>query len=118
MFSRSFRLDPRNPTVAVPAVMGLMALGATIAWFARPMIDRARAARAEPAVDDTMLVERVRAALSRVVYGSDLIDVRAHSGRVVLRGPANPEQIAEMVACARRVDGVLEVEDRLSLSGA
>jgi len=95
-----------------------MALGAAVAWFARPAVERARAARLpEPVVDDAMLVERVRAALSRVIYGSELIDVRAHGGRVVLRGPASPEQIAEMVACARRVDGVREVEDRLSVSG-
>ena len=118
MFSRPFRLDPRNPTVAVPAALGFMALGAAVAWFARPAVDRAIAARApEPPVDDAMLVDRVRAALSRVVYGSDLIDVRAHSGRVILRGPATPHQITEMVSCARRVDGVHEVENRLSVSG-
>ena len=119
MFSQRFRIDPRDPAVVLPTALGFMALGAAIAWFARPAVDRARVARRpEPPVDDAMLVERVRAALSRAVYGSDLIDVRAHSGRVVLRGPASPEQIAEMVACARRVDGVLEVEDRLSVSGA
>ena len=118
MFSRTYRLDPRNPAVAVPAALGFLALGAALAWFARPVVDRAVAARApEPPVDDDMLVERVRSALSRVVYGSDLIDVRAHSGRVVLRGPASPAQIAEMVACAQRVDGVSGVEKRLSVSG-
>ena len=118
MFFRTYRLDPRNPSVAVPAALGFVALGAALAWFARPAVDRAIAARApRPPVDDDILVERVRSALSRVVYGSDLIDVRAHSGRVVLRGPASPAQIAEMVACARRVDGVREVEDRLSVSG-
>jgi hypothetical protein len=118
MFSRHFRLDPRNPAVALPAALGFMALGAAVAWFVRPTVERFRAERvAEPPVADTMLVERVRAALSRVVYGSELIDVRAHSGRVVLRGPASPQQIAEMVACAQRVDGVREVEDRLSVSG-
>lgn len=118
MYSRPFRLDPRNASVAVPAALGFMALGAALAWFVRPVVERVRASYAPaPAVDDAMLVERVRVALSRVVYGSELIDVRAHSGRVVLRGPASPAQIAEMVACARRVDGVLEVEDRLSVSG-
>ena len=118
MFSRTFRLDPRNPSVAVPAALGFMAVGAAVAWFARPAVDRAIAARApHPPVDDDMLVERVRSALSRVVYGSELIDVRAHAGRVVLRGPASPAQIAEMVACAQRVDGVRGVEDRLSVSG-
>ena len=118
MFSRTYRLDPRNPSVAVPAALGFVALGAALAWFARPAVERARAARGpQPPVDDAMLVDRVRAALSRVIYGSDLIDVRAHAGRVVLRGPASPAQITEMVACAQRVDGVSGVENRLSVSG-
>ncbi|HEX4332194.1 MAG TPA: BON domain-containing protein [Usitatibacter sp.] len=118
MFSRPFRIDPRNSAVIVPAALGFMALGAAVAWFARPAVERLRAAHApEPPVEDAMLVERVRAALSRVVYGSELIDVRAHSGHVVLRGPASPQQIAEMVACTQRVNGVRKVEDRLSVSG-
>jgi len=98
--------------------MGFMALGAAIALLARPAMERVRAARApdEP-IDDNLLVERVRVALGRTVHGADTIDVRVRDGHVVLKGPARPEQIDELVACARRVEGVRGVDNRLSVYG-
>jgi osmotically-inducible protein OsmY len=65
-------------------------------------------------VDDVVLVERVRAALGRTIANPHGIEVKAFDGRVVLRGPVTPEELAEIVACTQRVRGVREVDNRLS----
>jgi hypothetical protein len=65
-------------------------------------------------VDDAVLVERVRSALGRTIANPHGIDVKAFDGRVVLRGPVTPEELAEIVACTARVRGVREVDNRLS----
>ena len=46
------------------------------------------------------------------------IDVKAFDGRVVLKGPVTAEEMAEIVACAQRVRGVREVDNRLSLNSS
>ena len=75
------------------------------------------AARKEP-VDDTVLAERVRAAMGHVITDPHAIEVRVSEGRVTLKGPALPHEIGELVACTERVRGVREVDNRLSVSGA
>ena len=65
-------------------------------------------------VDDVVLVERVRTALGRTIANPHGIEVKAFDGRVVLRGPVTPEELAEIVACTQRVRGVREVDNRLS----
>jgi len=65
-------------------------------------------------VEDVVLVERVRTALGRTIANPHGIDVKAFDGRVVLRGPVTPEELAEIVACTQRVRGVREVDNRLS----
>jgi osmotically-inducible protein OsmY len=67
-------------------------------------------------VDDVVLVERVRAAMGHVIPDPHAIEVRVHEGRVTLKGPAQPDEIGELVACAERVRGVREVDNRLSVS--
>jgi osmotically-inducible protein OsmY len=74
---------------------------------------RARIAPEEP-VDDAVLTERVRAALGRVVHDPHAIDVKVRDGCVVLKGPVLPEEVGEIVACAERVRGVQQVDNRLS----
>jgi osmotically-inducible protein OsmY len=77
---------------------------------------QARLASSDEAVDDSVLIERVRAAMGHVIPDPLAIEVRAHDGCVTLKGPAQPDQIAELVACAERVRGVREVDNRLSVS--
>jgi osmotically-inducible protein OsmY len=74
---------------------------------------RSRVTPPEP-VDDSILTERVRAALGHVVPDAHAIDVKVRDGCVVLKGPVMPEEIGEIVACAERVRGVQQVENRLS----
>ena len=68
----------------------------------------------EPSVDDATLTERVRVALAQVIADSHALEVRVHDGAVTLKGPVRGEQIDEIVACVERVDGVSEVNNRLS----
>lgn len=94
------------------------ALGAALAYFVERGLPALRARqRGEEPVDDRRLLGRVRLALAQTIADPDGIDVRVHDGTVVLKGPATGEQIAEMVACATRVRGVRNVENRLSVTG-
>jgi len=70
----------------------------------------------EPPVEDTILLERVRAAMGHVVRDPHGLDIRVRCGTVILKGPASAAQIGELVECARRVRGVREVDNRLSPS--
>lgn len=67
-------------------------------------------------VDDVVLTERVRAAMGHVISDPHAIEIRVHDGCVTLKGPALQSQIGEIVACAQRVRGVREVDNRLSVS--
>lgn len=78
---------------------------------------RTQVAAAEP-VDDAVLTERVRAALGHVVPDVNSIDVKVRDGCVVLKGPVTPDEMGEIVACAERVRGVQQVENRLSPNSA
>jgi hypothetical protein len=73
------------------------------------------AARGEESVDDAVLEERVRAAMGHIMSDPHSIEIRAHDGCVTLEGPAQANA-GELVACAERVRGVRQVENRLSLS--
>ena len=103
---------------SVFAVLGAVGLGAALMYFLDPDNGRRRRARLREQVvhEDAALIERVRAAMGHVISDPLAIEVRARDGRVMLKGPARPEQIAELVACAERVHGVRAVDNRLSVS--
>jgi hypothetical protein len=111
---------PRRPQAAgrmLDILLGF-ALGAALAYL---LIERGlpalRARGAEEPVDDHHLLGRVRLALAQTIADPEAVDVRVHEGTVILKGPATEEQIVEMVACASRVRGVRQVENRLSPAG-
>jgi osmotically-inducible protein OsmY len=70
----------------------------------------------EEPVEDAILLERVRAAMGHMVHDPRGVDIRVRCGTVILKGPASATQIEELMACAGRVRGVREVENRLSPS--
>ena len=72
----------------------------------------------EEIVDDSVLTERVRAAMGHVITDPHAIEVRVHDGCVTLKGPALQDEIGELVACTERVRGVRQVDNRLSVSNA
>lgn len=89
-----------------------MGLGAGIMY----LLVRSRLEPGEQRVDDIALVERVRAAMGKLVSDPRAIEVRARDGCVTLKGPALQNEIAELVACAGRVRGVRAVDNRMSVS--
>jgi osmotically-inducible protein OsmY len=110
---------PRRPQAAgrmLDILLGF-ALGAACAYFLERGLAARRARGAEEPVDDQHLLGRVRLALAQTIADPQAVDVRVHDGTVVLKGPATGEQIVEMVACASRVRGVRQVENRLSPTG-
>jgi hypothetical protein len=69
-------------------------------------------------IDDRVLVERVRAALGRVVSNPRAIDVDAENGEVILRGSILQSEVSRLLNRVRRIRGVnaiiseLEAHDR------
>jgi hypothetical protein len=68
--------------------------------------------RGEP-IPDSVLVERVRAKLGRLVSNPSAIEVEARGGRVTMFGPVFTEEADELLGGVGRVRGVDSVEDRL-----
>lgn len=106
-------------TLAVPGraldwLAGFVLGAALVYLLDRNLLRAARRESLAESVDDALLRERVRHALSQTIADPRGIDLRVHDGTVILRGPATEEQIEEMVACASRVRGVVQVENRLS----
>lgn len=66
-------------------------------------------------VSDSVLSERVRAALGRVVSHPRAIDVAVSNGRVVLTGAVLTEEFPRLMRVVRATHGVLAVEDKLSV---
>jgi uncharacterized membrane protein len=69
--------------------------------------------RQERAVDDEILVPRVRSKLGRVCSHAHAIEVGASNGIVTLKGPILADEAPTLVAAIRRVRGVREVVDAL-----
>lgn len=67
-----------------------------------------------PVSDDT-LAARVRAAIGRASAHPSSIDVSAHDGRVILRGPILAEEVPLVMDCAYGVRGVVDVENQLEI---
>ncbi|MNK82881.1 Polyketide cyclase / dehydrase and lipid transport [compost metagenome] len=65
------------------------------------------------AVDDPVLVGRVRAKLGRHCSHPHAVQAGAQRGRVVLAGPILAEEAGSLLDAIRRVPGVVAIEDRL-----
>lgn len=96
------------------------AVGAT----ARDLSNRARGLAAEVGamfaseeeeVSDEVLVARVRSEMGWVVSHPHAIDLTAEQGRVTLSGPILAREVDELLSCASRVRGVIDVENRLEV---
>src|SRR5690606_9095924 len=75
-------------------------------------IARARA-RGDEDVSDETLVARVRARLGTAVSHPHAVDVEAHEGTVVLRGPILEHEAHRALRAVRRLRGVRAIDDRL-----
>lgn len=81
----------------------------------RGLVAEARARLREEVVDDTVLVERVRAELGRFVSHPGSIDVTAQRGHVRLSGPILAEEVEPLLRRIKKVRGVKSVESNLEI---
>lgn len=98
------------------ARVGTDAVSATrrdVAHRAAGAAARLRGARDAAPVDDTVLVERVRARLGRVVSHPRALHVESAAGVVTLRGPILTAEVGRLLREVKRVRGVVEVIDAL-----
>jgi uncharacterized membrane protein len=82
---------------------------------ARGVVAETRSRMRGSEVSDDVLVDRVRSAIGRVVSHPSSIIVTANSGRVIVSGPVLAREVANLLARARAVHGVHEVENRLEV---
>lgn len=74
---------------------------------------RLRSEHRQDAVDDRVLVERVRAQLGRHVSHPRAIDLEVRDGIVTLKGPILRSEVSRLCEAVCRVNGVREVVDNL-----
>ena len=120
-----FVLDPdrgsrRRALVRDKIVRGSRLTGEALDATVRDMQNRARGIAAtargrlrHEEVDDTRLVERVRARLGRVCSHPHAIDVEVRDGEVTLRGPALADEVHSLLTTAASVRGVHAVVNDL-----
>lgn len=63
--------------------------------------------------DDSVLVERVRSKMGRIVSHPKAVEVSAQNGRVVLSGPILATEVPELLTRVNKVKGVNEVMNHL-----
>lgn len=98
--------------IAHSAKVGAGRFGATrrdLAQRATGVAARMRGSLRREAVDDAVLVERVRAQLGRLVSHPRAIEVSAEEGRVTLSGPVLRAEVNRLIDGVERVRGVCEV---------
>lgn len=66
-------------------------------------------------VSDAQLVERVRAAMGRVVSHPHAINVTAENGRVCLSGPILAHEVQQLLRAASGVRGVAGIDNQLEV---
>ena len=64
-------------------------------------------------VDDSVLVDRVRSKLGRIVSHPRAINVSAQNGRVTLSGPILTSEVPELLTCVNNLKGVNEAINQL-----
>lgn len=97
-------------------------LGQTAVARSRDLRNRARglvaeaAARVQPEeVEESVLVERVRSSIGRVVANPGALDVSVEGGTVILAGRVLSDEVQDVVDTVRHVRGVERVENRLEV---
>lgn len=63
--------------------------------------------------DDTVLVDRVRSKLGRIVSHPSAINVTAQNGNVTLSGPILAHEVPNLLSCVKWVHGVQDINNNL-----
>src|SRR5947208_9164012 len=81
---------------------------------ARGLVSEAGAMFRGDEASDEVIVQRVRAAMGRIVSHPHAIRVESNEGRVSLSGNILGEEVADFLSCAGSMRGVCEVDNRLT----
>ena len=65
--------------------------------------------------DDSVLVDRVRSKLGRIVSHPSAIKVTSYDGKVTLSGPVLANEVSDLLSCVKWVHGVNEVVNALDI---
>lgn len=65
--------------------------------------------------DDSVLVDRVRSKVGRVVSHSSAIEVTAVNGNVILSGPILASEVPHLLSCVKWIHGVKDVTNNLEV---
>ncbi len=114
---RRRRAIARDQAVHLAHEVGDTARGAAsdVRNRARGTAAQARGRAREQRVPDDVLAERVRAELGHATRHAGAIDVSAHDGVVVLRGPVLADELADVLSAVRTTRGVDDVENELDV---
>jgi osmotically-inducible protein OsmY len=91
----------------------LLAAAAGVAYYVYK-----KPARSAPAVEDDVLVTRVRKALDGLVEQPGSVNIAVQNGCVTLTGPAAEHELRPVVKALRRLAGVRRVECHLTAHAA
>ncbi len=81
-------------------------------------IRRVETTGGEESAPDSVVAERIRAELGHSVRHAGAIEVDVSDGRAILRGPVLRDELSSVLATARGVDGVRDVESELEIHEA
>jgi osmotically-inducible protein OsmY len=84
----------------------------------RGVIAELRACRRGEVIDDTLLVERVRAAMGGYLRHPGWVSVQAARGQVTLTGSIVDDELGDLLDCVAAVRGVRAVENHLVFAPA
>ena len=82
---------------------------------ARGLVSEASAMLRGDDASDEVIVQRVRAAMGRVVSHPHAVRVESNEGRVSLSGNILAEEVDDFLSCAGSVRGVREIDNRLTV---
>jgi len=85
---------------------------------ARGVVAEARSRMHAHTEDDDTIAERVRTEMSRVVNRPGAVVVQVEDGVVTLSGELLEQEREDLIAAARKVRGVRDLEDRLVTTGS
>lgn len=82
---------------------------------AQDVVTEAKNRFKEEPLSDQVMTELVRSEMGRVITNAAAIDVSAHEGKVILRGPIPADKVDALLSAIDALPGVKQIENRLEV---